>query len=64
MSNSTSEKDIYTSSEIPNEETVEAFEEVNAMKSDFSIGKAYRDVDEMMEDLLTWKRLPQRKKKY
>ena len=64
MSNSTSEKDIYTSSEIPNEETVEAFEEVNAMKSDSSIGKAYRDVDEMMEDLLTWKRLPQRKKKY
>ena len=38
--------------EIPNEETKEAMEEVRRMKADPSIGKAYTDVDTMMEDLL------------
>lgn len=38
--------------EIPNEETKEAMEEVRRMKADSSIGKAYTDVDTMMEDLL------------
>lgn len=38
--------------EIPNEETKEAMEEVRRMKADPSIGKAYTDVNAMMEDLL------------
>ena len=38
--------------EIPNEETKEAIEEVRRMKADPSIGKAYTDVNAMMEDLL------------
>ena len=38
--------------EIPNEETKEAMEEVRRMKTDPSSGKAYTDVDTMMEDLL------------
>ena len=36
----------------PNAETLAAFKEVEQMKADNSIGKAYNDVDEMMEDLL------------
>ena len=36
----------------PNAETLSAFKEVEQMKADNSIGKAYNDVDEMMEDLL------------
>lgn len=38
--------------EIPNEETIEALEEVKQMKLDPSIGKSYTDVDEMMKELL------------
>lgn len=38
--------------EIPNEETLEAIEEVRMMKKNPSMGKRYHDVDEMMEDLL------------
>ncbi len=38
--------------EIPKEETKEAMEEVRRMKANPSIGKAYTDVDTMMEDLL------------
>lgn len=43
---------FYVSREIPNEETMEAFKEVESMKKDPSIGKSYKDVDKMMEDLL------------
>ncbi len=38
---------------IPNEETMEAIEEVQRMKKDPSIGKSYTDVDEMMKELLS-----------
>ena len=38
--------------DTPNAETLAAFKEVEQMKDDNSIGKAYNDVDEMMEDLL------------
>nr|WP_181365795.1 hypothetical protein [Butyrivibrio fibrisolvens] len=34
--------------ETPNAETIEAIKEVEQMKSNPSIGKAYNDVDEMM----------------
>lgn len=40
------------SRETPNEETLEAIEEVKRMKQDPSIGKTYDDVDEMMKELL------------
>jgi len=33
-------------------ETIEAIEEVKAMKKDPSLGKAYSDVDEMIKELL------------
>lgn len=36
----------------PNTETLAAIEEVKRMKADPSLGKSYRDVDEMMKDLL------------
>lgn len=38
--------------EVPNAETLEAIKEVEQMKKDPSIGKAYTDVDQMMEELL------------
>ena len=38
--------------ETPNEETKAALEEVEQMKKDPSIGKAYTDVDVMMKELL------------
>ena len=38
--------------DTPNEETMEAIREVQAMKKDPSIGKSYADVDEMMKELL------------
>ena len=38
--------------DTPNEETMEAIREVQAMKKDPSIGKSYTDVDEMMKELL------------
>ncbi len=41
------------SGEKPNAETLEAMEEVEKMKADESIGKAYSDVDQMMEDLFS-----------
>lgn len=44
---------FYVSREIPNEETIAAFKEVEEMKKNPSIGKSYTDVDEMMEDLLS-----------
>jgi len=37
---------------VPNEETLAAFEEVRRMKEDPSLGKSYTDVDEMMKELL------------
>ncbi len=40
------------SGDIPNEETKEAFEEVERMKKDSTLGKGYTDVDEMMRELL------------
>ena len=43
---------FYISREMPNEETIEAFKEVDEMKKNPSIGKSYTDVDKMMEDLL------------
>ena len=38
--------------DIPNEETLEAIKEVQQMKKNPALGKAYTDVDEMMKDLL------------
>ena len=38
--------------EIPNKDTIDAIKEVEAMKKDNSIGKAYTDVDRMMEEFL------------
>lgn len=40
------------SRDIPNAETIEAIEEVKMMKQNPSLGKAYTDVDKMMEELL------------
>lgn len=40
------------SRELPNEETLEALEEVRKMKEDSSIGKKYSDVDIMLKELL------------
>lgn len=37
---------------VPNAETVAAFEEVKQMKTNPSLGKSYTDVDTMMSDLL------------
>ena len=37
---------------IPNLETIAAIEEVQAMKKDPSLGKAYTNVDAMMKELL------------
>ncbi len=37
---------------VPNNETVEAIEEVRAMKKNPFLGKTYTDVDEMMKELL------------
>ena len=36
----------------PNQETMEALEEVRRMKADPSLGKTYTDVDAMMRELL------------
>lgn len=44
---------FYVSRKIPNEETIAAFNEVEEMKKNPSLGKAYSDVDKMMEDLLS-----------
>jgi DNA-damage-inducible protein J len=38
--------------EKPNSETIQAIQEVQAMKANPNIGKTYDDVDEMMDDLL------------
>lgn len=38
--------------EKPNEETLEAIEEVRQMKANSSLGKTYTDVDEMIKELL------------
>ena len=38
--------------EVPNEETMEAIREAQAIKADPSIGRTYTDVDEMMKELL------------
>jgi len=39
--------------DIPNDETLEAIDEVRAMKKNPSLGKAYTDVDQMMKELLS-----------
>ena len=39
--------------DTPNTETIEAIEEVRCMKNNVSLGKAYTDVDQMMEELLS-----------
>ncbi len=41
-----------TAHEVYNEETREAFEEVEKMKKDPSYGKTYTDVDQMMKEIL------------
>ncbi|MBQ7900913.1 MAG: type II toxin-antitoxin system RelB/DinJ family antitoxin, partial [Clostridia bacterium] len=38
---------------VPNSETLEAIEEVRAMKKNPSFGKTYTDVDDMMRELLS-----------
>lgn len=43
---------LVSTEEIPNKETLEAFEEVERMKKDPSIGKSYTDVDQMIKELL------------
>lgn len=43
---------LVSTEEIPNKETLEAFEEVERMKKDSSIGKSYTDVDQMIKELL------------
>jgi len=40
------------SGDAPNDETVEAIKEVRRMKADPGLGKAYTNVDQMMEELL------------
>ena len=37
---------------VPNSETIEAIEEVKAMKKNPSLGKTYTNVDDMMKELL------------
>ncbi|HWQ74775.1 MAG TPA: type II toxin-antitoxin system RelB/DinJ family antitoxin [Syntrophomonas sp.] len=39
--------------ETPNAETLEALAEVERMKKDPTLGKTYKNVDEMMKELLT-----------
>lgn len=39
-------------SDAPNKKTIEAINEVQRMKNGVSGGKAYSDVDEMIEELL------------
>lgn len=41
-----------TQNEVPNAETIEAIKEVEAMKKGKSIGKTYKSVDEMFDDLI------------
>lgn len=41
-----------TQNEVPNAETIEAIKEVEAMKKDKTIGKTYKSVDEMFDDLI------------
>ena len=38
---------------VPNRETLEAIAEVKAMKENPSLAKTYKDVDEMMKELLS-----------
>lgn len=39
--------------DIPNEETLEAIQEVQQMKNNPLMGKSYTDVDDMMKELLS-----------
>ncbi len=39
--------------DVPNEETIAAIREVQEMKKNPKLGKAYTDVDDMMRELLT-----------
>ena len=41
-----------SANDIPNAETIAAMEEVERMIEDPSLGKAYTDVDKMMQELL------------
>ena len=45
-------KNDKTNYETPNAETIEAIKEVEAMKKDKIIGKTYKSVDEMIDDLI------------
>ena len=45
-------KNDKTNYETPNAETIEAIKEVEAMKKDKSIGKTYKSVDDMFDDLI------------
>ena len=45
-------KNDKTNYETPNAETIEAIKEVEAMKKDPSIGKTYKSVDDMFDDLI------------
>ena len=40
--------------EAPNSETISAINEVQQMKQNLSLGKAYTDIDGMMKDLLSY----------
>ncbi len=39
--------------DVPNEETLEAIQEVQQMKNNPLMGKSYTDVDDMMKELLS-----------
>lgn len=41
-----------TQNEVPNAETIEAIKEIEAMKKGKTIGKTYKSVDEMFDDLI------------
>lgn len=43
---------VRSVSDAPNKKTIEAINEVQRMKNGVSGGKAYSDVDEMIEELL------------
>jgi DNA-damage-inducible protein J len=40
------------SNDVPNSETISALEEVEQMKKNPALGKAYTDVDQMMNEML------------
>ena len=46
-------KETTFGGDVPNAETLEAIEEVRRMKADPSLGKAYTDIRQMFDELLS-----------